>query len=194
MPLPKVMLIGDSIRMSYMPAVMKALQGEAEVVGPNENCRFALYSLTRLEAWLKELGRPDIVHWNNGLHDVGHNPDRRPVQFAIDDYVGNLSLMLQALRKTGARVIWATTTPVHPDSPFRQDRWSWRNEEIDRYNAAARQIMEAQGVPINDLHSLIRNGPPGLFKDDLLHLSEQGARLCAEATLRILRAHLPSRP
>lgn len=190
--LPKVMLIGDSIRMSYMPAAVNALRGEAEVVGPNENCRFALYSLTRLEAWLKDLGRPDIVHWNNGLHDVGHNPDRRPVQFAIDDYVGNLSLMLHLLRKTGAKVIWATTTPVHPDFPFRQDRWSWRNEEIDRYNDAARKIMEAQDVPINDLHSLIRHGPPGLFKDDLLHLSDKGARLCAEATTRILRAHLPS--
>ena len=40
-----VLLLGDSIRMGYEPHVRRKLEGRAEVFGPNENGRFALYTL-----------------------------------------------------------------------------------------------------------------------------------------------------
>ncbi len=46
--LPKVLLLGDSIRMSYQPLVAEILTGRAEVVGPADNCQFALYTLSSL--------------------------------------------------------------------------------------------------------------------------------------------------
>ena len=87
--LSKVLLLGDSIRLSYEPIVSKKSSGKAQVVGPKENCQFSLYTLASLARWLEDLGKPQIVHWNNGLHDCGHNPDRSPIQIPIENYIGN---------------------------------------------------------------------------------------------------------
>ncbi|MCM8756964.1 MAG: hypothetical protein NC911_07510 [Candidatus Omnitrophica bacterium] len=74
-------------------------------------------------------------------------------------YRANLKLILNRLLTLPARVFWATTTRVHPDRPFSDAGWSWRNDEIDRYNAVASSLMEARGVPINDLHTLVWGNP-----------------------------------
>ena len=79
----KVLLLGDSIRGSYQALVTEILDGKAEVVGPAENGQFSLYTLSSLGRWINELGEPDIVHWNNGIHDCGHNPTRGPAQFSV---------------------------------------------------------------------------------------------------------------
>ena len=42
---PKVLLLGDSIRMSYQPYVACLLDGKAEVIGPTDNCQYSLYTL-----------------------------------------------------------------------------------------------------------------------------------------------------
>ena len=178
---PKVLLLGDSIRMSYQPLVARLLDCRAQVVGPSDNCQYSLFTLSSLGRWIDELGQPDIVHWNNGIHDAGHNPARNPVQIPIDMYRANLEFILNILVAWTPKVIWATSTPVHPDRPFRDTEWSWRNAEIDRYNDAARQLMESKGVPINDLHKLVWANMPEFLSQDQLHLSEAGEKACAQA-------------
>ena len=105
--------------MSYQPHAARLLARTGRVVGPAENGQYSRYTLDSLDRWIRELGRPDVVHWNNGLHDVGHNPDRTPIQFPLDEYAANLEAILDNLREWTPRVIWATTTPVHPDRPCR---------------------------------------------------------------------------
>lgn len=188
---PKVLLLGDSIRCSYQQTVADLLGETADVVGPAENGQFALYTLHSAHRWMEELGTPDVVHWNNGIHDVGHNPGRAPVQIPIDDYARNIGFIAQLLLDTGAKVIWATTTPVHPDRAFLDSEWSWRNEEIDAYNAAALNVVEPLGLPVNDLHALVAADPDTLLCDDQLHLSEKGIARCAQAVAETVRAHLP---
>jgi hypothetical protein len=178
---PRVLLLGDSIRMSYQDTVAGLLKDRADVVGPAENCQFSTFALDSLGKWLGELGTPDIVHWNNGIHDSGHNPERSPVQIPLETYVSNLRTILARLCATGAAVIWATSTPVHPDRPFRDDQWSWRNEEIDKYNSAAYGVVWARGVPINDLHALVASNHDLYLADDMLHLSEAGVEACGAA-------------
>ena len=189
----RVLLLGDSIRISYQPLVTELLAGRAEVVGPAENCQYSRYTLSSLPRWIGELGMPDVVHWNNGIHDAGHNPDRSPVQIPLDRYRANLELILDQLQALTPRVIWATSTPVHPERPFRDDQWSWRNEELDRYNAAAREVMEGRGVPINDLHGIVRSDVARLLSDDQLHLSDKGRQACAGAVVAAVSAVLPAR-
>lgn len=179
--LPKVLLLGDSIRKSYQPRVAEILAGKAEVIGPEENCQFALYTLFSLGRWINELGEPDIVHWNNGLHDCGHNLTRGPAQFSLEDYRTNLETILARLREFTLRVIWATITPVHPDKPFDESGWGWRNNEIDQYNLVARELMGANELPINDLHKLVWADADRFLSDDQLHLSQTGKDVCAEA-------------
>ena len=42
----------------------------------------SLFTLSPLNRWIAELDEPKVVHWNNGIHDCGHNPDRGPTQFS----------------------------------------------------------------------------------------------------------------
>jgi lysophospholipase L1-like esterase len=177
---PKVLLLGDSIRMSYQPHVARLLDGKAEVVGPADNCQYSLYTLSSLDRWIGTLGQPDIVHWNNGIHDCGHNPARSPVQIPVDMYRANLEFILNRLTALTPNVIWATITPVHPDRPFRDNEWSWRNEEIDHYNDVARELMRIKGVLVNDLHTLVWSNVSEFLSEDQLHLSESGQEACAK--------------
>ena len=188
---PKVLLLGDSIRMSYQVPVRKGLAEEADVVGPAENCQYSLYTLSSLERWLAELGTPDVVHWNNGIHDAGHNPNRAPVQIPLDVYRANLAFILKRLQATGAQIVWASSTPVHPDRPFRADQWSWRNAEIDRYNSAAQSLMQEHGIAVNDLHAVVSADPDRLLSEDQLHLSKAGIERCAQAVIEAIRACMP---
>ncbi len=187
---PKVLLLGDSIRMNYQPLVTELLKDSAQVVGPADNCQFSLYTLSSLNRWVGQLGEPEIVHWNNGLHDIGHNPDRHPVQVPLDMYLDNLESILKQLRAMTPYVIWATSTPQHPDRPFRADQWSWRNEEIERYNAAAVEIMRKHDVPVNDLHALVWDNVDIYLCEDQIHLSEAGKQLCAEAVVQAINPYL----
>ena len=188
---PKLLLLGDSIRASYEPHVERLLAGRAAVVGPADNCQFSLYTLSSLDRWIAELGQPDIVHWNNGIHDAGHNPARYPVQIPLEMYRANIEFILGRLRDLTPRVIWATITPVHPLRPFRSTEWSWRNEEIDMYDAAARELMQSNDVPINDLHQLVWDNVDTYLSEDQLHLSEAGKGACAQAVAAAVSAQLP---
>jgi lysophospholipase L1-like esterase len=82
-------------------------------------------------------------------------------------------------------------TPVHPNRPFRDTEWSWRNEEIDGYNEAARELMQSRGVPINDLHRLVWANLSRFLSEDQLHLSEAGQEACAKAVAECVARLLP---
>jgi len=187
----RVMLIGDSIRNSYQPLVTTALGAEGhEVWGAPGNSPYTLYTLGALGGWLGAFEHPAVIHWNNGLHDIGHNPKRAPVQMPIEVYAGNLGFIGGELAAAGASVLFATSTPVHHGRPFRNDSWSWRNEEIDAYNAAARLVMTDLRIPINDLHAVVAGDCDGLLSEDQLHLNEAGQQACADAVAAAIRSRL----
>jgi lysophospholipase L1-like esterase len=182
----RILLLGDSIRMSYQATVAEIMKDFTDVVGPDENCQFSAYTLESLDRWVEQLGTPDIVHWNNGLHDVGHNPDRKPIQYPLDEYISNLKAIIEKLRRTGAKIIWATTTPVHHKRPFKDTEWAWRNDEIDLYNKSALELMQSECITINDLHAIVTEDVDAYLSEDMLHLSEEGIRKCAEAVIKAI--------
>lgn len=180
----RVLLLGDSIRMGYEPYVKEGLSGAAEVVAPEENGRFSKYTLWGVNLWLKELGKPDIVHWNNGLWDVHHEAPMVEALTSVDEYLENLARILNELERTGASIIFASTTPVHPAAKGRSNR------EIRQYNEAAAALMTSRQVEVNDLHSLVGNQLDENICEDLLHLTETGYRRCAEQTIATIRKYL----
>ncbi|PYI56680.1 SGNH/GDSL hydrolase family protein [Paenibacillus flagellatus] len=180
----KVLLLGDSIRMGYEPLVRKRLEGEAEVVAPAENGRFAKHTLWGVNLWIKELGTPDIVHWNNGLWDLHHEPPMVEALTSLDEYVHTIARTLNELKRTGASVIFATTTPVPYDAPGRS------NAEIDLYNAAAVELMSRHGVEVNDLNAVVKQDLDGNICEDRLHLTELGNERCAERVVAAIRRYL----
>lgn len=180
----RVLLLGDSIRMGYQAGVQQRLRDAAEVVAPEENGRFATYTFWGLHLWIAELGRPDIVHWNNGLWDVHHEAPREDALTLLDEYVATLERTIGELRRIGATIIFATTTPVAPASIDRS------NDEIDRYNAAAIDLMRRHAIEINDLNRLVRQDLAANLSDDQVHLSAQGYDRCAGQVAAIIRRHL----
>jgi lysophospholipase L1-like esterase len=184
-----VLLLGDSIRLSFQPLVRDMLAGRAKVVGPSDNCRFALYMLMRLDHWLQECGAPDVIHWNVGFWDLGQCRHRRPVQTALEDYVGNLGFVLGQLRKTGAAIVWAATTPVRGDRGWRDD-WLFLPEDVDRYNRAARDLMWSEGVPCHELGAVVLENQPAFLGEDGVHLNADGQQACARAVVRTLEPYL----
>ncbi len=107
-PLPKVVLIGDSIRIGYAPFVAKQLDGKAIVISPTPNGEDSGNVLRNLDEWLiKE--RPDVVHINAGLHDLKLKGSTYQVPLA--DYEKNLKTIVDRIqRETNASVIFATST------------------------------------------------------------------------------------
>jgi len=188
---PRVLLLGDSIRLSYQPRVAELLADEFEVVGPTDNGRFALYTSTRLPAYIAECGEPDIVHWNNGIWDCGINIERGPHQFSIHDYVLNLLTIADHLRDNfEAQVLFATMTPIKPvDVLARSGPWTWKRKEMHQYNARAVELMAELSIPVNDLWWVIDADREQYLADDELHLSDQGIEAAAQQVAAFIREH-----
>jgi len=104
--LPRVLLIGDSVSRGYTLAARKALAGKANVHRAPENCGPTANGLKKIEIWLGD-GKWDVIHFNFGIHD-------RATPAA--DYQKRLEALITRMKATGAMLVWASTTPVPPDT------------------------------------------------------------------------------
>ena len=87
--LPKVVLLGDSIRLGYTPYVQKALAGQAVIVSPKANGGDSARMLKNLEEWaIRE--QPAVVHFNCGIHDFKKSKTAGTFQVPPDEYAANL--------------------------------------------------------------------------------------------------------
>ncbi|MDP4878472.1 MAG: SGNH/GDSL hydrolase family protein, partial [Opitutales bacterium] len=152
-----------SISIGYTLQVRELLKGKANVFRPMngnrvQNCNGTGVGVARLDKWLA--GRSwDVIHFNWGLHDLKHvkkagtneksNDPNDPTQATLEVYTKNMEIIVEKLKASGARLVFATTTPVVPETlnPLRTP------EAPVEYNAAAVEIMHANNITINDLHS-----------------------------------------
>ena len=134
--LPRVLLIGDSVSRGYTQPTRKALAGKANVHRAPANCGPTASGLKNLDVWLGA-GKWDVIHFNFGIHD-------RATPAA--DYVKRLEEIVARLEKTGAKLIWASTTPI-PDNPAQRQTAA----SIVEKNALAAEVMKRHGIPTDDL-------------------------------------------
>ena len=133
----------------------------------------------RTDALALILGNPAFIHWNNGIHDCGHNAERGPEQFTIPDYLRNLRTVLGALRATGAKIVWATTTPLRNGKDVTWDtKAKYSDERIAARNALAAEVVAAEKIPTVDLNEAVR-GNPELHSDNV-HFNGQGSQILAD--------------
>ena len=113
--LPKIVLVGDSIRLGYAPIVAKRLEGKAVVIGPKANGGDSTNVLKHLDEWvIRE--QPAIVHFNCGIHDTKKSKTSGRFQVPPETYEANLRAIVERIRAgTKATVVFATTTPVLDD-------------------------------------------------------------------------------
>jgi lysophospholipase L1-like esterase len=134
--LPRVLLIGDSVSRGYTQPTRKALAGKANVHRAPANCGPTASGLKNLDVWLGE-GKWDVIHFNFGIHDRGT---------PAADYVKRLEQIVVRLEKTGAKLIWTSTTPI-PDNPAQKQTAA----SIVEKNALAAEVMKKHGIPTDDL-------------------------------------------
>jgi lysophospholipase L1-like esterase len=157
--LPRVLIIGDSISIGYQEPLREALKGKANVHRPMTNCGPTTRGVEQIDAWLgsdnSEKGKWDVIHFNFGLHDVRHFDDQAKAtdadkghrQVSDADYEKNLEQLVARLKRTGAKLIFCTTTPVPAGSPGRI-----QGDEV-KYNEIALRVMKKHGVAIDDLYA-----------------------------------------
>lgn len=177
--LPRVLLIGDSVSRGYTQSVRTALTGEANVHRAPANCGPTASGIKNLDDWLTAAPGGDawdVIHFNFGIHDRGT---------PVADYAARLERIVERLEQTGAKLIWATTTPI-PDLPAQNQTAS----SVVERNAAAAAIMHDRGVAIDDLFGFIT---PRLAEAQLpndVHFKVEGYDLLGCQVAESIRASL----
>lgn len=170
--LPRVLLIGDSISIGYTVATRKALAGKANLHRAPTNCGPTIRGLEGIDQWLGD-GRWDVIHFNWGLHDLKKSEGKH--QVPIDEYEKNLCQLVERLEKTGATLIWCSTTPVPKGcTPPRTD------EDAVAYNAVAKKIMDENKIAINDLYAFALPKLEKIQRPANVHFTPDGSAVLAK--------------
>ncbi len=192
--LPRVLLIGDSISIGYTLGVRELLEGKANVHRAPVNCASTKHGLASIDDWLGD-GKWDVIHFNWGLHDLkymgpkGENladpndPTSAP-QVPIGQYRENLAALVGRLKGTGAKLIWRNTTPVPPGAKGRVVG------DAARYNVVAKKVMDAHGVPVQDLYRYALEHADEIGRKADVHFTPEGSKRLAELVAKAIGERL----
>jgi acyl-CoA thioesterase-1 len=192
--LPRVLLIGDSISMGYTIPVREFLKDKANVLRVLENAGDSARGIAKLDAWLG--GKKwDAIHFNFGLHDLKYldetgkyvSPDQGKQVASLTQYEANLRQIVERLKKTGAKLIWASTTPVPEGSLGRV-----KSDEL-KYNETALKVMKEYGVAIDDLHTVVTEGPADMQIPKNVHFTKDGYQILARSVAASIEMALAKR-
>lgn len=196
--LPNVLIIGDSISIGYTPFVAQLLKGKANVIRIPGNSQGTTNGLMKLSSWIGDK-KWAVIHYNFGLHDLKHvtkagitgknsNSFDDPQQADLATYTKNLSQITEKLKKTGAPLIFATTTP-YPDGvkPARLPA------DAVAYNENAIEIMKKNGVKVNDLYNHILPHLKKLQRPVNVHFSPEGSLFLARKVAKDILEKLPKK-
>jgi len=180
--LPRVLIIGDSISIGYTIPVRKRLAGVANVHRIPANGGPTTRGIENIDDWLGT--KPwDVIHFNWGLHDLRR--DTQAPQVSIEDYEQNLNALVSRLKKTGAKLIWAATTPVPPGAAKRVPG------DAAKYNEIAARVMVKHDVEINDLYSFALERLDAIQREANGHFTAEGNAVLADVVAARIRAALP---
>ena len=174
--LPRVLLIGDSVSRGYTQPTRAALAGVANVHRAPANCGPTAAGVKNLEVWLGA-GKWDVIHFNFGIHDRGT---------PAADYVNRLEAIVGRLEKTGAKLVWASTTPI-PDNPAQKQT----ARSIVEKNALAAEVMRKHGIPTDDLFAALTPRLAELQNPHDEHFTGAGYEFLGARVAAAIRAALP---
>ena len=203
---PRITSLGRILRrtsLDEVPQLWNVLRGEMSLIGPRplqirDSDRLAmlepegfarrLTALPGLSGPWQVAGRSNLdggkmldldlkyIDEKTKIADVSQGKQWVPVEV----YEKNLTELVQRLKKTGAKLIWCTTTPVPEGAHGRVP-----GEEA-KYNAAALRVMQAAGVPVDDLCAFVapQRAKLGLLKD--VHYTSAGYAALAGEVVKAL--------
>ena len=176
--LPRVLLIGDSVSRGYTLAVRHALAGKVNVHRAPANCGPTSTGLKKLDVWLGD-GHWDLIHFNFGLHERKTPPA---------DYEKRLEQIVERLEATGARLIWASTTPVSPGTG------DWTPGKVEELNAIAQRVMQRHAIVVDDLYATIKPALAEVQNPKDVHFTAAGYEKLGQQVAASIRAALKLSP
>ena len=81
------------------------------------------------------------------------------------------------------------TDATHPKVFLCADQKTWNND-VQRYNEAARKMYESNGVAINDLYAAVAGNTDLYISEDGIHPTPAGYEVLAQQTAAIIRQRL----
>jgi acyl-CoA thioesterase-1 len=199
--LPNVLILGDSISIGYTLFVRELLKGKANLYRPIEdegrrpaNCGDTKMGVNNIDNWLGN-EKWDVIHFNFGLHDLkrlipgadpkeSDDPSRPPVNF-IEEYKQNLDIIVQKLKQTNAKLIFATTTPYPSGvTPCRLP------EDAIKYNEAALEIIKKYDIEVNDLYTLTLPKLKDLQIPVNVHFTPEGSEYIAKSVSNVILSYV----
>jgi lysophospholipase L1-like esterase len=175
--LPRVLLIGDSVSRGYTQAVRKAFVGKVNVHRAPANCGPTATGIKKMDVWLGD-GKWDVIHFNFGIHDRAT---------PISNYTQRLEQLIERMKKTGAKLIWASTTPI-PDDPSKKQTAA----SIVERNKAAAELMKKHGVTIDDLFAAITPHVAEMQNPQDVHFNAKGYDVLGETVAEAIESQLPN--
>ena len=171
---PPVLIIGDSISIGYTPPLTELLKDKAAVKHHAGNAAHTNNGVAKLDEWLGT-EKWKVITFNFGLHDLKIMDDGKH-QVSLEQYEKNLATIAARLKKTGARLLFVTTTPVPEGklSPLRKP-----GDEL-AFNAAALRVMQQQKIKVVDLYGYARPRLATIQTPANVHFTKDGyAQLAA---------------
>lgn len=183
----QVLIIGDSISRGYHKQVMKALNGKAKVsrssTGLIPSGSDKLDSLLGDTQW-------DVITFNWGLHEL-KNGEPKDLENRTRDYLERLKAVVLRLKKTNAKLIFVTTTPV--PEPNKHKRL---NTYVLAYNEGAKALMRDYGITVCDIFAVIEPVHEGHEAPSLkpglrdVHFTDSGYALMGNAVAKTIASKL----
>ena len=195
--LPRVLIIGDSISIGYTLPTRALLKGKVNLHRIPTNGGPTTKGLAEIDKWLGA-GKWDLIHFNWGLWDMYgweyHKEDRSP-----EAYGKRLESLVGRLKKTGAKLIWATTTPACPAKEKTMERRFKQiiriSPELERkYLEVALGVMKKHGVEVNDLHAFMKpQWNKYAIADNNVHFTKLGSQKLGEQVAKAIQSVLSSK-
>jgi hypothetical protein len=160
--LPRALIIGDTVYSTPFQGVVGLLRGRVEISRPKIQPRDTATALENCDALLGDK-KWDLIHFNFGFEDLYYRDPGTKAKRAMSkeaggvrvttpkEYEANLRELVKRFKATGAKLIWASTTPIK-SSKF--DNVLDPGSELE-FNAIAAKVMAENKVTINDMHAYI---------------------------------------
>ena len=181
-----VLLIGDSVMGGYRGLVKGALQDTANCDTWKTPAHLKSAKLLEELRLMVSSEKYDVIHFNIGLHGwpEGRIPEGQ-YEPALRAYVETLKKESQ-----GARLIWASTTPIMTaEAPRKLDPET--NPVIVKRNKIAAKVMLEHKILINDLYAMTSQKLE--LGTDKFHWNAEGKRLEAKQVEKAITGILPSK-
>jgi acyl-CoA thioesterase-1 len=183
--LPRVLLIGDSISIGYTLPVREKLHGKANVHRIPQNGGATEVGLDKMTAWLGK-GKWDVIHFNFGLHDAKYNSETTQ-RASREQYIANLKTLIAQMTATGAKLIFATTTPVPMGGVLSPTR---KFDSVEERNKLAVQLMQSSDVAVDDLYATAKPIMEKHGRPNDVHFASEGYEVLATAVAASIEAAL----